>query len=293
MAFIFEKAERKKSKLRLGLTGPSGAGKTYGALLVAKGIGGKIAVIDTEHGSASLYTDLVDFDVLNLPPPYSPENFIAALQAAEQAGYQTVIIDSVTHEWSGKGGCLELQEELTRSKYRGNSYQAWSEITPRHRAFLDAIIQSACHVIVTMRSKTDMAMQESITGKKQVVKLGMKSEQRDGFEYELSLVLDIIHDGHFAVASKDRTGLFVDKDPKPITTNTGTILLAWLENGIAVEHKPEPEPTQEPEEISVHIERIKNCKKMPELLAVWQTLDPAIRKQCESTKNEMKTKLTA
>ena len=206
--------------MRLGLTGPSGSGKTYGALQIAAGIGGKIAVIDTEKGSASLYSTMAEFDVLELTAPYTPERFIEAINAAENAGYDILIIDSITHEWNGSGGCLELNDQIAQSKYRGNTWSAWNETTTRHRAFLDRMMQSKMHVIVTVRSKTETAQQESITGKKSVVKLGMKAEQRDGVEYELTTVLDIIHDGHYAVASKDRTGLFTDKDPIVISVGT-------------------------------------------------------------------------
>ena len=226
----FTKATRQKAKLRLALTGPSGSGKTYSALLMAKGIGGKIACIDTERGSASLYEHVVPFDVLDLPPPYTPERYISAIKAAEKAGYDVLIIDSITHEWSGVGGCLELVDEIARSKYRGNSWSAWNDVTPRHRALLDAILQSSLHIIVTMRSKTETAQVEE-NGRKKVAKLGMKAEQRDGFEYEMTVVLDITHDGHFANASKDRTGLFADRDPKPITEETGAEILGWLESG--------------------------------------------------------------
>lgn len=225
----FEKAVRMKAKLRLALTGPSGSGKTYGALTVAKGIGGKIAVIDTEKGSASLYAHLAEFDVLELDPPYSPERFIEAVKAAEGAGYDILIIDSITHEWNGVGGCLELVDQIANAKYKGNSWSAWNEVTPRHRAFLDGLMRSPLHVIATMRSKTETAQTE-VNGRKKVVKLGMKAEQRDGAEYEFTTVLDIVHEGHYALASKDRTGLFAG-DPQPITEDTGRRLLDWLESG--------------------------------------------------------------
>lgn len=238
----FEKAERKKAKLRLALTGPSGSGKTYGALQIAKGLGGKVAMIDTEKGSGSLYSDMLQFDVLELGPPFTPERFTEAVKAAEDAGYDLLIIDSITHEWSGKGGCLELVDEVARAKYKGNSWSAWNDITPRHRDFLDALLRSPLHIIATMRSKTETAQTEE-GGRKRVVKLGMKAEQRDGAEYEFTTVLDIVHDGHYALASKDRTGLFTDKDPKQITPETGKILLQWLAKG--EEPAPavaEPEP---------------------------------------------------
>ena len=230
MAFI--KATRKKAKLRLALTGPSGCGKTWGALQIAKGLGGRIACIDTEKGSASLYEHIVDFDVLELSAPYTPEAYIAAVQEADKAGYDVLIVDSTTHEWNGPGGVLELLEDVAKAKYRGNTWSAWNELTPRHRAFIDAMLQSNMHIIATGRSKTETAQQDSGNGKKSVVKLGMKTEQRDGFEYEFTVVLDIVHNGHYAVASKDRTGLFVG-DAKPISAQTGVELLAWLEDGVA------------------------------------------------------------
>jgi hypothetical protein len=233
----FEKAQRKKAKLRLALTGPSGSGKSYGALLIAKGIGGKIALIDTEKASASLYSHLVDFDTMELAPPYSPERFREAISAAESAGYEILIIDSITHEWSGVGGCLELVDEIARARYKGNSWSAWNDLTPRHRAFVDAILQSNMHIIATMRSKTETAQTEE-NGRKKVVKLGMKSEQREGSEYEFTTVLDIVHDGHYAVASKDRTGLFTGVDPQKISEETGKTLLAWLNAGVDAPVKP-------------------------------------------------------
>lgn len=236
---MFKKAERKKAKLRLGLTGPSGSGKTYSALLLARKLGKKIAVIDTENGSASLYTNLCEFDVLEMRAPYSPESFIDAIKAAEDGGYEVLIIDSITHEWSGPGGCIEINEKLAQAKYRGNTWSAWSETTPRHRKLLDTIIASPMHIITTMRSKTETAQVDD-GNRKKVVKLGMKSEQRDGFEYEMSVVLDITHEGHYAVASKDRTGLFTDKDPAPVTDATGNMLLNWLNSGADL--KPEPKP---------------------------------------------------
>jgi hypothetical protein len=242
---MFQKATRQQARLRLGITGPSGSGKTYSALLLARGIGGKIACIDTEQGSASLYAHLADFDTLNLEPPYRPERFVEAVRSAEAAGYNVLVIDSITHEWNGSGGCLELVDEVGRAKFRGNNWSAWSEVTPRHRAFLDAVLHSKMHVIVTLRSKTETAQVED-GGRKKVVKLGMKSEQRDGFEYELTTVLDLSHDGHFATASKDRSGLFSDKDPERITTETGKRLLAWLNSGAtpAPETAPAPAPVQ-------------------------------------------------
>ena len=204
--------------------------------MIAKGLGGRVACIDTEHGSASLYSEhteypVPEFDVMELAPPYTPERYIAGIKEAEEAGYDVLIIDSTTHEWSGSGGILELVDQVASAKFRGNSWSAWNELTPRHRAFIDAMLQSRMHIIATGRSKTETAQVEE-NGRKKVAKLGMKTEQRDGFEYEFTVVLDIVHDGHYAVASKDRTGLFRG-DAKPISEQTGIDLLNWLETGEA------------------------------------------------------------
>lgn len=228
---MFKKAERKQAKLRLALAGPSGSGKTYSALLLAMGLGGRIAVIDTEHGSASLYADLVDFDAMELHAPYSPERYIDAITAAEQAGYETLIIDSYSHEWTGSGGCLEQNETVAHQKFRGNTWAAWNETTPRHRKLTDKILTSSMHIICTMRSKTETVQGEG----KKILKLGMKSEQRDGTDYEFTVVLDLTHDGHTATASKDRTKLF--DQPELISADTGRRLLAWLNSGISPEER--------------------------------------------------------
>ncbi|MFC2998241.1 ATP-binding protein, partial [Acinetobacter sichuanensis] len=208
MSIFFKKAERKNAKLRLAIAGPTGAGKTFGALLLAKGIGGRIAVVDTENSSAELYDDIVPFEHANLQPPYSPEKFIEAIKAAEKAGFDTLIIDSITHEWSGVGGCLEIVDTLASGPFKGNSWGAWSKVTPRHRKFIDAMLQSSINIIVTLRSKME-TIQTNDNGKKKVEKVGMKAEQRDGIEYEFTTVLDLTHN-NIAISTKDRTRLFAE-----------------------------------------------------------------------------------
>ncbi len=223
----FTKAERKKSRLRLALCGVSGSGKTMSALMVAKGLGGKTAVIDTENGSASLYSDRFDFDVLELEAPYTPERFIEAINAAENAGYDTVVIDSMSHEWVGSGGCLEINDLLGKTKFKGNSFGAWGETGSRHIKFLEKIVTSKIHIIATVRMKNEH-VQDGKT--KKVHKVGMKYEMREDFEYEFTSVFNIDRDGHFAISSKDRTGIFSD-DPFVITPNTGEQFDEWLNSG--------------------------------------------------------------
>ena len=232
MAIVIRKAKRSATKLRLLLSGPSGSGKTWGAIQIAKGLGGRVVVIDTEEGSSDLYDKLHAFDVIDLKPPFTPESYVSAIAVAEEAGYDVIIVDSVTHCWSGSGGCLELLDDIAKAQFRGNTWSAWSVITPRWRAFVDKLLRSPAHVIATGRSKTETAQVDD-HGKKSVAKLGMKLEARDGLEYEFTLCLDIVHAGHFATVSKDRTGLF-SGDPKPITVETGKTLSAWLAGGQAV-----------------------------------------------------------
>jgi hypothetical protein len=240
--FQIRKAKRSAAKARILLTSPSGGGKTYGALLLSKGLGGRTVVIDTEEGSSDLYDSLHEFDVIDLKPPFTPERYIEAISAAEAAGYEVIIVDSVTHCWSGTGGCLELLDDIAKAQFRGNTWSAFSVITPRWRAFVDKMLRSPAHIICTGRSKTETAQVDE-GGRKKVAKLGMKLEARDGLEYEFTVVLDLIHDGHYATVSKDRTGLFAG-DPKPITVETGKQLAAWLSDGLPSPVAPAPEPAR-------------------------------------------------
>lgn len=222
---MFKKAEKKKQKLRLLIEGPSGAGKTLTSLILAKGLGGKVAVLDTENGSASLYADMFEFDTVVLEPPYTPERYIETIKEAEKLGYDILIIDSISHEWSGTGGCLDVHSLMT-----GNSFQNWTKVTPRHRKFCDEILRTDLHIIATARTKTDYAITENEKGQKVPVKLGMKTEQRDGLEYEFTTVLRL-NDQHVASASKDRTGIFANKE-EVLTEQTGGMLQEWLNSGV-------------------------------------------------------------
>lgn len=225
------KAQRNQVKLRLGLSGPSGFGKSYSALLLAYGITNdwsKIAVIDTENNSANLYAHLGDFNVLSLNQPYSPERYIEAIKACENGVIEVIIVDSITHEWNGKGGCLQIHENL------GGRFQDWRKLTPRHQAFIDAILESKCHVITTARRKIDYSLDMGSNGRTQVIKHGTKEITREGFEYELTVNFELINDMHLVKASKDRTGLFMNKSEFVINKATGVRLLRWCNEGISL-----------------------------------------------------------
>jgi len=222
-----KKATRKQVKLRLNISAPSGAGKTYSALRMAYGLCGdwsKVAVIDTENGSASLYSNLGEFNVIDLSPPFKPETYTEALNACVSAGMEVVIIDSTTHEWA----CLiEENELLAQSKFRGNTWSAWSQTTPRHDKFINSILHSPVHIITCTRSKMETIMGDD----KKVKKVGMKDVQREGWEYELTISLNIDRDTHLAIPSKDRTNLFEGKNPFLITEETGKEIADWCNSG--------------------------------------------------------------
>ncbi len=220
-------AERKRAKIKLGLQGPSGSGKTYSSLLLAEGLTNdlkKVAIIDTENGSADLYAHLGEYNVLRLIKPFTPERYIEALDTCEKAGIEVIIIDSITQEWDGTGGILETHGNMT-----GNSFTNWSRLTPRHNAFVQKILQSSCHVIATVRSKQDYVLSEK-NGKYVPEKVGLKGVTMEGMDYEFTIMLDL-DIKHNATASKDRTGLFMDKPPFVISHGTGKRILKWCSAG--------------------------------------------------------------
>lgn len=239
----FHKAERKKGKLRLGLAGPAGAGKTYSALLLAFGMGGRIAMIDTERGSGELYSHLGDYDCCTITPPFEPKKYVEAIRDAEKMGYEIVIIDSLTHAWAGQGGLLDLHGHI--SDKGGNTWAAWRRVTPQHNELVDALLQSSCHIIATMRSKMEYAQSEE-GGKKTVKKLGMSPIQRDGMEYEFTVFMDIDLN-HSASSTKDRTTMFDGKFFTP-SKETGIMLMAWLNSPATEEEAARPSITAQPTE---------------------------------------------
>ena len=202
MQITFRKAERKKAKLRLALVAPSGHGKTYSSLLIAKGLGGKVAMIDTENGSGDLYAGVTEYDIITMNAPYLPEKYIAAIKAAEDAGYDVLIIDSLSHAWSD--GVMEMIDA------RGGQFNAWKDVTPHHKELVTALLTFPGHLIVTMRSKTAYEVSRNAQGKAEVVKLGLKPIQREGMEYEFDLVADM-DQAHRLVVSKSRYDEVADR----------------------------------------------------------------------------------
>ena len=224
------KAHRKQAKIKLALQGPSGSGKTMSALLLASGITdySKIAVIDTENHSADLYAHLGEYNVLQLSKPFTPERYVKAIEVCENASMEVIIIDSISHEWEGSGGILDLHGNMA-----GNSFANWSKITPRHNSFVQKILESGCHIISTIRTKTDYTLTDK-NGKMVPEKVGLKGIQRDGIDFEFTIVFDL-DIKHNAVASKDRTGLFMDKPEGIITSEYGKRILKWCDAGTSLD----------------------------------------------------------
>jgi len=240
----FQKAERKQAKIKLSLTGPSGSGKTYSALLIASGMGKKIGVVDTENRSASLYSKEFNFDVLEIDAPFTVDKYLEAMRLAVKEGYDVLVVDSLSHEWSGSGGLLEQKEALD-ARGKGNSYTNWASISKQHEKFLEEVIQLDIHLIGTMRSKQEYILQDE-KGKQVPKKVGMAPIQREGAEYIFTLVLDMAM-SHTADVSKDRTGLFDGKVFKP-TKETGEALIKWLNEGAKAAPQPaQPEPPRAPD----------------------------------------------
>ncbi|GAA4890426.1 AAA family ATPase [Flaviramulus aquimarinus] len=275
---LLKQSKKQNVKLRLGISGPSGFGKTHSALLLAYGMTNdwnKVAVIDTENSSASLYSDLGNFNVLDLQAPFSPERYIEAIEVCEKAGIEVIIIDSITHEWQGAGGCLQIQEKL------GGRFQDWAKVTPRHQAFIDNILQSTCHIITTARRKIDYSLDVGSNGRTKVVKHGTKEITREGFEYELTVNFELINDQHLAKSSKDRTGLFMNKPEFVITSKTGERLLKWC--------------NAKPVTVKDVVEKINSVLSISELTKLYndnpsfqQALQPQFRRKKEQLEQLVK-----
>lgn len=227
----FKKATKAQAKLRLGLIGPAGSGKTMTALRVAHGLGGKVAVIDTERGSASLYAGErgLGFDVLELET-YEAHNFIEAIAVAEAAGYEVLIIDSLSHAWAGKGGILEFVDKAAK-RSGGGSFSGWRDATPLHNQLVDAILGAKMHIICTLRSKVEHVI-EQVNGKTQVRKVGLQPVQRDGLEYEFTVVGDVNQD-HELIVTKTRAAFLKDAILREAGEDLGKQLRTWLNSGEA------------------------------------------------------------
>lgn len=268
-----KKSQRERVKLRIGISGASGFGKTHSALLLAYGMTNdwsKIALIDSENSSGSLYSHLGNYNTLDLSAPFSPERYAKAIKVCEDAGMEVIIIDSVSHEWSGTGGCLQIHEQL------GGRFQDWGPVKKRHQAFIDSILQSKCHIITTTRRKIDYSLDIGSNGKSKVVKHGTKEIISEGYEYELTLNFELINDNHLVRASKDRTGLYMNKSEFVITSKIGRQLLDWCNQGSISQNEVES--------------RINECLSISELMKLYKEFpqfQQTLNSQFQSKKQQL------
>lgn len=248
-ALAFKKATKEKAKGKVALIGTSGTGKTWTSLLLARelaGPDGRVAVIDSEHGTAAKYADVFSFDHLALES-YEPENYIEALRLSASQGYDVVVIDSLSHAWAGKGGLLEFVDQERRKSKSGNAFtDGWGKATPRHNKLIEAILACPIHLIVTMRSKTEYVIEkDEKTGKSTPRKIGMQPVQRDGLEYEFDVVGDMDLDNTLTI-TKSRCpklhGAVLEKPGK----NLAEPLREWLTSGVDPAPKPKPAPAPAP-----------------------------------------------
>lgn len=235
----FKKATKKQAKLRMAFDGPAGSGKTYSSLLLAKLLGGRTAVIDSERGSASLYSDEFNFDVVELEE-HSIDTYLKAIEAAKGAGYENLIVDSLSHAWAGKGGALEQVDRLSGTG--GNKFSTgWRVVSPLYARLIDTLLAYPGNIIVTMRTKMEYVVEQNERGKATPRKVGLAPIQREGIEFEFGVVADLAQDGSVNI-SKTRcralTGYVGDR--KDLSKVAG-ILTGWLASG--------DEPTVQPEQL--------------------------------------------
>jgi hypothetical protein len=243
------KASRKKARLRLGISAPAGAGKTMGALLIAYGLAGdwgKIGLLDTEQGSGELYVDtkvpgtstvIGEYLYWRVDAPYTIPKYLEGMKELEAAGCEVVILDSISHAWSGTGGLLDKVGNIAKRSNTGNSYTAWRDVTPEHNSFVEAMLTSRAHVIATMRSKTEYVLEVNDKGKQVPRKIGLAPVQREGLDYEFTVVLEVDQANHMAGATKDRTAMF-DGEFFKLSPETGQRLKEWLERGVDAPAEP-------------------------------------------------------
>jgi hypothetical protein len=250
MAVQIKKAVRERVFLKIAVGGPTGSGKTWGAIGVAKGLApnGKVLVLDTENRSASYYAGpgdtpgAWDFDVVEIEAPFTPTKYLEGLRAAIDNGYEAVVIDSLTHEWNASGGILDQKSQ--KDARGGNSFTNWNDMKQIHNKFVETLLQSKIHVVCTLRSKMEYVMEEGANKKVEVKKIGLAPISSDGMEYEFGVFFDVDRSNHLAVATKDRTSLFEGRSVL-LGDEIGKELRAWRDSG--AELAPDlPKPNSNP-----------------------------------------------
>lgn len=274
--FKVQKAVREKIAVKIALMGPSGSGKSYSALRLATGMleemkktntlddtNGRILFANTEGSRGRYYANEFDYDIVDLVPPYAPEQFTELINYAVEEKYAILIIDSTSAEWEGKGGCLELQQQA------GGRYQDWKLITPRHDKFIDTMQYSPIHIIATMKGKDQYEVDKDERGRTAVKKLGVGAKQRDGFEYYFTTTFNIDVTSHMAKCEKDNTHIFENEGSTILTEDFGERIIKWAnsaeaENTLAEKFKEDTTATgadSSANELTDTLDSIESCYK--------------------------------
>lgn len=285
MPFEIKKATRELIWVKVALMSPSGGGKTYSSLRLATGMlqqltkinqvrNGKILLANTEASRGRYYANEFVYDIVDIGAPHNPENYVELIDYSVQQDYPILILDSTSHEWEGRGGCLELHQQS------GGTYQAWGKVTPRHDKFIVSIADSQIHTIATMRGKDQYEMQKEESGKINVKKLGVGAKQREGFEYEFTVTFLIDQKTNMATVQKDNTHLFENEGDVKLTEKHGTQLIQWANSGEGYtipirEVKSASDSVKEMKEKVVELCKELGGSKNEELMATIKEFEPS------------------
>lgn len=296
-----QKAKRTLAKIKLAIGGVSGSGKTMSSLLLAFGLvkathpewsneqcWDKICIIDTENGSASLYVGssvgqyrLGEYFTIPMAPPYDFDSYENSIFAAENAGMEVIIVDSLSHLWAGQGGALDVQGKIAART--GNSYTAWRDVTPKFNHLMDVILQSKSHIICNLRAKQEYTQEKNANGKTVVKNVGLGFQFREGSEFDFSTVF-LLDQDHTANATKDRTGLF-DGKYFVITPDTGKEIYAWLSSGAPEKPEP-PKPVKAESPVPHEVGEEKG-------LVTLEQVDEVVKARCAGITPEEKKQVVA
>ena len=288
----FTKAERKSIKPLIGLFGESGGGKTLSALLLARGLvgpSGKLGMIDTENGRGSIFSDKVPngYEVLELNAPFSPSSYVAAIEAAEEAGIECLVIDSASHEWNGEGGYLDMKESAL-DRMAGNDWKkreackfaASAQCKPDHNRFVQRMLRAKMAVILCFRAKEKVKMEKGENGKTKIT-----SDEHVSPISETGLIFEMLIAGE--VYAKDAIGGFfrctkythsdirtmLPTEGEQVGITTGERIAQWCNGGATLSRKAQQHETAKAKCWNLVKDKVSgDTAKYRELLAKMQLI---------------------
>lgn len=241
----FEEAKREATPVVISVAGRSGSGKTYSSLLLARGLAGptgKVGVIDSENKRSRMYADdpaIGGFVVSDLYPPYTSDAYIRQIDEAEKTGVDVLVIDSMSHEWTGIGGAIE-QADAINAKSRKPGPTAWIKPKVNHRRLVNRLLAAQCHVICCLRAEHKMIAYMDNGEQKFAESEHLIPEQEKRFIYEMTLSATLDNVTHLPVFTKcPKPLLGALEDGKLIGRETGEIIRTWVDGGAPVDKEVE------------------------------------------------------